>query len=112
MNKPAEIGYSPERRLKPRFICDYPALIQGFDENGLSFQEKGRAINLSRNGVNIVMNREILIGMELSISLAFNTNLLQLETPRLILHGTVVRGQFLSDTLYQIAIKFQEYKFI
>jgi PilZ domain len=112
MNVHSEFGYFPERRLKPRFTCDYPAEIKGYDENGKVFHVKGRAVNLSRNGVNLALDKEIPCGTELSISLVFNTNSLKLGTSTLVVHGTVVRGESHSDKTYNIAVKFQEYRFI
>jgi hypothetical protein len=107
-----EIGHYPERRKKPRYQCDYPANIQGFELNGEFFQIEGRVVNLSRNGVNIRLNREIPDGMEISIKIAFPTGLLDLGTTNLAVHGKVVRSENLSETICGIAVKFQDFRFI
>jgi hypothetical protein len=112
MNTLSEISNVTERRQKPRFMCNYSALIQGFDVNGEFFQVEGRATNLSRNGVFITVNREIPFGTELSIRLAFDTKALDLGTSSLAVHGTVVRSAFQSETTYGIAVIFQDYRFI
>jgi PilZ domain len=110
-SKPESVDFL-ERRRKPRFICDYPVLIQGDEPGGEAFQVKGRAINLSRNGVNIVVNREISPGMELSLCLALNTQALKLGTSSLVVHGTVMRCELQSEAVYSIAVEFQKYRFV
>jgi hypothetical protein len=112
MSAISETVYISERRLKPRFKCDYPAQIRGRDVNGNIFQEDGRALNLSRNGVYLILNRKIPNGMELSIKIGLPTRLLKLGMPKLVVRGPVVRGEFRSETIYGIAVKFQEYRFL
>ncbi len=101
-----------ERRLKPRFKCDYPAWLQGHDENGKLFEEIGKAINLSRSGVYILVNREIPEGMELTIRISLPTENPKLGTSKLAVRGMVVRGEFHSETIFGIAVKFKEYRFL
>jgi hypothetical protein len=112
LNSNSEIVYIPERRLKPRFKCHCPARIRGHDPNGKPFEEEGSAINLSRSGVYVILNREIPIGMELSLRIAFPTGLLKLGTSKLAVRGVIVRGEARSDTTYGIAVKFEEYRFL
>jgi hypothetical protein len=112
LNSNSEIVYIPERRVKPRFICKCPTRIRGHDNNGQLFEEEGTAINLSRSGVYVILNREIPIGMELSLRIAFPTGLLKLGTSKLAVRGVVVRGEVHSETTYGIAVKFQEYRFL
>ncbi len=104
--------YFPERRLKPRFTCNYPARIRGHDENEKPYEEVCKAVNLSRNGVYLMMNREIPRGAEVSIRIGFPTGYLKLGTCKLAVHGMVVRGEFSSETIYGIAVKFEEYRFV
>jgi hypothetical protein len=111
MNYNTENGYIVERRLKPRFKCDYPARILGHDANGNKFEENGRSLNLSRNGVYLVIRGEIPTGAEVSIRLALPTGLLTPQSSNLSVKGTVVRGEPHSGTNYGIAITFQKYRF-
>ena len=108
----ADIVYIPERRLKPRIRCDCPARILGRDKNGMKFEEDGRAVNLSRSGVYIYLNREIPNGTDLSIRLALPTGYLELGTSKLALEGRVVRGELRSETVFGIAVEFQKYRFM
>jgi len=112
MNSFSDVVYLPERRIKPRIRCDCPARIQGHDENGKKFEEDGRAINLSRSGLYILLNREITNGMDLSIRLALPTGYLDLGTSKLALEGKVVRGELRSETVFGIAVEFQNYRFV
>jgi hypothetical protein len=77
----------PERRLKSRFKCDYPAWIQGQDEKGKLFQVDDRAANRCRNGVCVIVNNKIPKGMELSIRIALTTGFFELGTSKLVLSG-------------------------
>ena len=101
-----------ERRLRPRCKCDYSARIRGRDEDGNLFQVDGKATNLSRNGVYLIVNRDIPKGMELSIRIAFPTGSLELGTSKLVVRGTVVRGELFSEKTYGIAVKFDKYRFL
>jgi hypothetical protein len=112
MTTDPKIGILSERRLKPRFTCNYPALIQGHDEKGTLFHAEGRALNLSRNGVKIVLRQQVPFGMELTIKLAFNTTTLKEGTSSLVFQGKVVRCEVHSDSVYNVAIHFQDYRFI
>ena len=110
--KSTESGYLVERRLKPRFECNYPARIRGQDGNGKLFEEIGKAVNLSRTGVYIILNREIPKGTDILIKIAMPTGLLNLGTPKLALRGKVVRGELHAERNYEIAVKFDEYRFV
>jgi hypothetical protein len=112
MNYYPDNVYIPERRLKPRIKCDCPARISGHDENGIKFEEDGRAVNLSRSGVYISLNREIPNGTELSIRLALPTGYLELGTSKLALEGTVTRGELRSETVFGIAVELKKFRFI
>jgi hypothetical protein len=112
VSKNPELHDSPERRLKPRFRCNYPAWIQGYDENGEVFEEIGKAVNLSRSGVYLLLNREIPEGMDLTIRISIPTENPKLGTSKLAVRGKVVRGEFQSETIFGIAVKFQEYRFV
>ena len=102
----------PERRLKPRIVCDCPARIQGHDGNGRKFEEDGRVVNLSRYGMYVLLNRVIPCGIELSIRMALPTGILKLGTTKLAVHGTVVRGELCSGTSYGIGLQFERYRFL
>jgi hypothetical protein len=112
MDTPSELVYIPERRQKPRFKSDYPARIRGYTSNGKLFEEVGRAINLSRSGVYILLNREIPNGSKLSILITFPNGLLKIGTSKLAVPGVVVRGETHSDTVYGIGVKFDDYRFL
>jgi len=40
-----------DRRIKPRIICDYPGIIEGYDSSGNKHNEDGKLANLSASGV-------------------------------------------------------------
>ncbi len=112
INTKSETTYISERRLKPRCICNYPARLTGLDENRKKIEEDGRAVNLSRSGIFILLNREIPTGSPLLIRVALPTGFLNLGTSKLALHGTVVRGSAVSESTYGIGVKIDEYRFV
>jgi hypothetical protein len=86
--------------------------VSGYDANRKKIEEDGRAVNLSRSGIYILLNREIPTGMTLVIRIAFPTGSLELGTSKLALRGTVVRGNPLSEITYGIGIKIDEFRFV
>ena len=112
MDFSSKVVYIPERRQKLRTKCDFPAWIQGRDRNGKKFEEDGRAINLSRRGVYILLNREIPNGDELAIKLALPIGYLNLGTSKLVVEGKVVRGELRSETVFGIAVEFEKFRFV
>ena len=108
----SENVYMPERRLKPRIKCSYPARIQGHDSDGQRFEGDGRSTNLSRNGMYVLLDREIPVGEVISIRLALPTGLLEIGTSNLSVQGTVIRGEQHSEMNYGIAVKFQNFRFL
>ncbi len=112
MKSNSENGQIVERRLKPRFECDYLTRIHGQDADGNRFEEDGRTLNLSRIGMYLVINREIPKGAEVSIRVALPTGLLSPQSSNLSVKGTVVREEPYSGTKYGIAINFQRFRFI
>ena len=112
MNPHSETVIIPERRLKPRIQCDRPAMIQGHDAVGKKFEETGRVVNLSRSGLYVVLNREILTGTEVWIRMAMPTGILPLSSSKLAVHGIVVRGMLHSRSIFGIAVNFEKFKFI
>jgi hypothetical protein len=112
MGTDLKIDRVPERRQEPRSKCDFIARIRGHDENGKPFEEFGKAVNLSRHGVYILLNRKIPNGMKLSIRIAIPNGYLELGTSKLAVHGMVVRSEYHSEMVYGIAVKFHEFKFV
>ncbi len=112
MELSSEFVTSRERRGKPRIICDCSAVIQGHDAFGKKFEEAGRVINFSRIGMYILLHREIHTGAELLIRMALPTGKLELGTSRLVVHGTVVRGEVRPGAIYGIGVMYEKYRFI
>jgi len=101
-----------ERRTKHRLNCDYPAVVKGYDAQGVKFAEKARVINLSTSGIFVVTKRSIRNETEVYVKIAFPTGSLEWGTSKLATSGKVVRNEFQSDGSVGIAIKFQSYKFL
>jgi hypothetical protein len=111
MNSSSWSVYQPERRLKPRINCDCPAIIQSYAADGKKIVEEGRMVNLSRNGMYIILYREFPVGMEIIVRVAIPTGNLSRGTTKLFVHGFVVRGEFRSETIFGIGVKFRRFRF-
>jgi hypothetical protein len=104
-------AHAIERRLTPRIICDFSAIVRGFDPQGQKFEEKARVINLSATGIYVQILCPIQIGANLSVQVAFPTGSLRWGTSNLDLQGSVVRSEMQSDGVSGIAIRFYTYRF-
>lgn len=112
MNKSLSKAFVAERRTKPRIICDYSAVVKGYDEQDLKFAEQARVINLSKSGIFLVTKRAIRPETEVYVKIALPTGSLEWGTSDLLTSGIVTRNEFQSDGNVGIAIKFQHYKFL
>ena len=87
-------------------------MIQGQDGSGKKFKEKGRVVNLSRNGVFLLLNQVIPDCYEVSLHIAFPTGILEYGSSKLATTGTVVRRELCLDGTFGVAIKFQNVRFL
>jgi hypothetical protein len=92
--------------------CNYPAKIQGREGNGKRFEETGRVVNMSRNGIFMLMNRAILDSYQVSVQIALPTGILEYGSSKLITTGTVVRSEPFPDGTFGVAIKFQNVRYL
>lgn len=103
---------TPDRRIKPRIDCDYPAIIEGTDENGGKYKESAMLSNLSASGLFMIASRNIAKGAKLSVTVLLSNFSQNNETPRLATSGTVVRAEPKKDGMCGVAIKFSHYRFL
>ena len=101
-----------ERRIKPRMECDYPVIIQGREIGGTKFKEKGRVINLSRNGMFVLLDEAIPDCVEVSVQIILFTGCEEFQSSKLATTGTVVRRENIYDEAFGIAIKFQRFRIL
>jgi len=101
-----------DRRIKPRIICDYPAIIEGYDVDGNKFNEDGKLANLSASGLFMRANCKIENGSKLSVTILLTSPPLDIDTPKIATNGIVVRTEPQIDGTCGIAVKFNNYKFL
>ena len=106
------MNITPERRIKPRVSCDYPVVIEGFDDTRNKFNENAKLANLSASGLLMEVNRKIETGSKLSVTILLTREFVDPDTPKLVTNGIVVRTEPQVGGTYGIAIKFNNYKFI
>ncbi len=100
-----------DRRIKPRIICDYPAIVTGIDMDGKKYNEKAKLVNLSASGLFMWVDRLIDSGTNISVTVLLTSALIDDETPKLATNGTVVRIEPQSNGTCGIAVKFYHYRF-
>lgn len=102
-----------DRRIKPRIICDYPAIVKGYSRNGIRFEESARVVNMSASGIYVILNYPIENDTEISIRIALPTQGLSTpNTSRLSATGIVVRTENHSLKEYGIGVQFRHYRFL
>jgi hypothetical protein len=103
---------TPERRIKPRVICEYPVIIEGYDGDGKKYNDNAKLANLSASGLFMKAHRKIEYGSKLSVTVLLTTALIDKDTPKLATNGIVVRAEPQLDGTCGIAIKFNHYRFL
>jgi hypothetical protein len=103
---------SQERRIKPRVICDYPVIIEGYDRNGKKFNEDAQLANLSASGLYMKAHRNIEYGSPLSVTVLLTSTYVDKDTPKIATNGIVVRSEPQQDGGCGVAVKFNHYRFL
>ena len=101
-----------DRRIKPRIVCDYPAIIEGYDSSGNKLNEIGKLANLSASGLFMSANCNIDNGSKISVTILLSSSPHDIDTPKIATNGIVVRTEAQMDGTCGIAIKFNKYKFL
>jgi len=102
----------PERRMKQRVICDFPAIVQDHLTRGKRLSVNGRVTNMSSVGIFVVTSQEIQQDTEVIVKITFPTGSQKWGTTDLEVVGNVVRYEIQSDDKVGLGIKFERYKFL
>lgn len=103
---------TPDRRIKPRIDCDYPAIVEGYDGAGSKYNDQAKLANLSASGLFMLANRQIENGSKLSVTVLLSNSLIDKDSPRLVTNGIVVRTEPQTNGMCGIAVKFYHYRFL
>ena len=103
---------TPERRIKPRVICDYPAIVEGIDTQGNKFRDDAKLANLSAGGLYMWSNHNVEQGAKLSVIINLPSVLIDEETPKLATKGIVVRTEPKPNGTVGVALRFYNYRFM
>ena len=101
-----------DRRVKPRINCDYPAIIECTDTNGVKYIDHAKLANLSASGLYMLANNHLEKGSKLSVIVNLSNSLTDTDVPKLATNGIVVRTEPQTDGRCGIAIKFWQYRFL
>jgi len=103
---------TPDRRIKPRIDCDYPAIVEGYDGDGTKYNDQAKLANLSASGLFMLANLCVENGSKLSVTVLLSNSSNDKDAPKLSTNGIVVRTEPHTDGVCGIAIKFYHYRFI
>ncbi len=104
---------TPDRRIKPRIVCDYPAVVVGVNDRGEKYKDDATLANLSGSGLFMWASHCIENGAQLSVTISLTTSQLQAEEiPKLATRGVVVRTEPQPNGTCGVAIKFNHYRFL
>ena len=103
---------TPDRRVKPRIECDYPAIIEGYDGDGTKYNDHAKLANLSASGLFMLAHRNLQNGTKLSVTVLLSNMISELDAPKLSTNGIVVRTEPQKNGTCGIAIKFTNYRFL
>jgi hypothetical protein len=103
---------TPDRRVKPRIDCDYPAIVEGYEADGSKYNEEAKLANLSASGLFMLANRYIESGSKLTVTVLLSNPSIDGEVPKLATNGVVVRAEPKDDGKCGVAVKFSNYRFL
>lgn len=101
-----------ERRNKPRINCDYPAIVEGIDLQGKTYEENAKLANLSAGGLYLWVNRDIVCGSKISVTIFFTKKQLDKNTPQIATKGILIRNEPQANGIYGAAVKFEHFRFV
>jgi hypothetical protein len=107
-----KVSKIPERRIKPRVDCDYPAVLEGIDQQGNRYMENAKLANLSASGLYMWTNRNIEHYSNVSVTVLLSSMHVDMETPKLATKGIIVRTEPQSNGTCGVAVKFTHYRFL
>jgi len=103
---------TPDRRIKPRIECDYPAVVEGCGADGVKYNDQARLVNLSASGLYMLTNRYIENGSKLAVTVFLSNSIDDHDAPRLVTNGVVVRSEPRANGKCGVAVLFNHYRFI
>ncbi len=106
------MNITPDRRIKPRVLCDYPVTLEGYDHKGNKYSDNGKLANLSASGLYLLTNRYIENGSNLSVTVILTSSYIETDTPKISTNGIVVRAEPQKDGTCGVAVKFNSYRFL
>jgi len=97
----------PNRRMKPRSVCDYEAIVNGCDAIGGAFTENARIVNISAGGAFLYLYRPIMVETVLSLKVTVPASENRAATSARATNAQVVRCASYPIGIYGVAVKFK-----
>ena len=105
------MNISQEKQAKPQIACDYPAIVEGTNEDGSRYRKNACLANLSASGLYMIIDRRVEKGAELSITIFLSNEIDNTDTLKIVTRGIVVDSEQIADGSCGIEFKFTAYRF-
>ena len=95
-----------ERRSTPRFFKSYPAMVQGINASGETFNAAGQLDNLSEGGLYLWLPKQ-RVEQGAKVSIIFWTSITHaddLSAPHVEVQGRVLRTELHPGGMYGVAV--------
>jgi hypothetical protein len=104
----------PERRLKPRICCAFPAKVTSQNISGIVFDETTSIDNLSASGLHLRLRQEVPLnsGMAIIFRCTKTSPLGKGSGPLIAVEGHAVRIMKQTDGFYSVAVKILNHRFL
>jgi hypothetical protein len=105
---------TPDRRVKPRIHCSYPAIVQGQDASGRKFRENTTLTNFSANGLCFLLKTEVHSGRDLFVLFRCSSTgpLGKGKAPLIAVEGNIARASLSMQGLHIVALKIRHNRFL
>lgn len=112
MGQTIDKSFYSERRNKERMVCDLPATVKCYDQQGREFSDEGRVLNLSASGLGMLTKMEVQKNTEVIVIIGIPTGSAKWGVSNLATKGNVIRSEIQSNENVSLGIKFYDYKFL
>jgi len=114
MQQTLDVIQNHERRTKSRIHCAYPAIIKGWDRRQRKFRAGATLINLSANGLCLLLKEDIQLGNKLFILFRCSSTgpLGNGKAPLIAVQGTIVRSSDPGEEIRQVGIRILHSRFL
>jgi len=107
------VGYTGERRRKPRLQVNCSAVVRSYDGASERIEEDALLDNVSASGLHLQLSHPVERGVRLFVMFSLsNASSDRARAPRIAAHGVVLRAEPQPEGTYGLGIKLERYRLI